>query len=283
MVITYKNRHGTIRMNGGGHNNAWQICEISGIGYPKKNYTYNSYASIIGQELNDISIPSRTITISGDISDRSQKAMSMATVMRILNEDGELFIQTGAKIRRARVRTLSFESDQRKTMYKKFVLQVESDNPFFFGRAPVQYKIFSRTNNLSSGFTFPGVFSRRNMEANVINCGDVETEPEIVISKPAESDVINGDNVVIVNTTTGAEIHLEHTMQPGETITINIPSRTIESNISGNILTELSLDSVLSNFVLPAGRNNIRCDSSDVTLSVSCKFEELYLEASHDE
>ena len=283
MVITYKNRHGTIRMSGGGRDNSWRIYEISGIGFPKKTFTYNTYAGVNGQELNAVSIPSRTITISGDISESSQKTLSMATVMRILNEDGELFIQTGGKIRRARVRTLSFEPDQRKTMYKKFVLQLESDNPFFFGRAPAQFAIFSRTKLLTAPFMLPTAFSRRNLGADVVNRGDVEAEPKLIFSKPLESDIVEGDNVVLTNATTGTTIHLERTMQPGETITISIPNRTIESSISGNILTEISLDTVLSDFVLPPGNNHITCDSSDVTLFVSCEFEELYLEASHDE
>lgn len=283
MNITYKNKHGTIRMNGGGNDNAWRIYEISGIGFPKKAFTYNTYAGVIGQELNSVSIPSRTITISGDISERSQAALSMAYVMRILNEDGDLTIQTGRKVRRAKVRTLSFDVDQRKAMYKKFVLQIESDNPFFFGRTAPQYSIFNRTMLLSSPFMLPQMFSRRDMGADVINSGDTATEPTIVITKPANSEIVTGDKVVLANTSTEAIITLNHTMQPGEIVTISIPDRTITSNISGNILTDISIGTVLSSFILQTGNNNITCGSSDTTLSVICKFEELYLEAAHDE
>lgn len=283
MVITYKNKYGTIRMNGGGHDNAWRIYEISGIGFPQKNFTYNTYAGIHGQELDSVSIASRIITISGDISERSQKVLSMASIMRILNEDGELRIQTGGKIRRAKVRTLSFEPEQRKSMYKKFVLQLEADNPFFFGSAPRKYAVFSRSALLTSPFMLPTAFSRRNMEADVINRGDVEAEPEIIISKPISSDVVEGDMVVLKNASTGSVLCLEHTVQPGEIITINISNRTIESNISGNIIIKISLDTVLRSFVLQPGKNSIVCDSSDISLLVSCEYEELYLEASHDE
>lgn len=283
MVITYKNKYGTIRMNGGGHENAWRIYDISGIGFPKKTFTYNTHTGVFGQELNTVSIPSRTITISGDISENAQRILRVSSIMKILNEDGELRIQTGRKIRRAKVRTLSFDIDERKTMYKKFVLQLESDNPFFWGRSATEIKVFSRTLLLSSPFILPTSFSKRNIFCNVFNGGDLETEPVFILSKPTASTVVDGDNVILTNRTTGASLHLEHTMQPGEEITVDIPNRTIVSNLSGNIIHEISLDTVLRNFILPTGNNNISCDSGDMTLSVLCRFEELYLEASHDE
>ena len=96
MVITFTNKHGTLRLNGGGTDNAWRILEISGIGFPKKHFTYHQYAGIFGQTLNTVSIPNRTITISGDILE-SARSISLARVMRIVNEDGELRIQTGKK------------------------------------------------------------------------------------------------------------------------------------------------------------------------------------------
>lgn len=283
MLIIYKNKHGTIRMNGGGRDNAWRIYDISGIGFPKKTFTYNTYAGVYGQELNAVSITSRTITISGDISEKSQRFLPVSSIMKILNEDGELQIQTGRKIRRAKVRTISFDIDERKTMYKKFVLQLESDNPFFYGHTQKKFSVFSRSSLLSSPFVFPTSFSKRNMFCNANNGGDMETEPVFVLSKPKESAVVEGDNVVITNRTTGTSVLLEHTMQPGEEITINIQERTIVSSLSGNIINKISLDTILSDFLLVPGNNTISCDSSDVTLSVFCNFEELYLEASHDE
>ena len=283
MVITYKNEHGAIRITGGGDDRAWRMTEITGIGFPKKSFTYNTYAGIYGQELNAVSMNSRTITISGDISRRAQKTLSMSKATRILNADGELSIQTRGKIRRAKVRTVSFEAQERKSEFKTFVLQLESDLPFFWGRGALTYNVFSQQKLLKTPFTLPCVFSKRHMEAAVINSGDAECEPVVTVSKPAGSAALDTDAVVITNEDTGAAVTLNHIMQPGETVTIDIPSRTVTSSISGNIIAEISDDTVLSAFVLRTGSNRISCSSGDISISVKCWFEELYLEASHDE
>lgn len=283
MVIYYKNEHGTIRINGGGTDRAWRMTEITGIGFPKKSFTYNTYAGVFGQELKTVSIPSRIITISGDISYDALKSLSMSQAIRILNTDGELSINTRGKIRRAKVRTLSFETPERKNAFKTFVLQIESDNPYFFGREPLAYAVYSQQKLLKSTFTLPCMFSKRNMSATVINGGDVECEPVITISKPAESAVVENDSVVIKNADFSDAITLNHTMAPGETVTVDIPNRTIMSSIFGSIISAISDDTVLSSFILRPGANEISCESGDISLSVSCAFEELYLEASHDE
>jgi hypothetical protein len=283
LILTYKNEYGTIRMAGGGKDNAWCVTEITGIGFPKRNFTYNTYAGVYGQELASVSIPSRTITISGDISAKAQKALPMHLAAKILNADGELSLQTGRKARRAKVRTLSFEVQERKMAYKTFVLQLESDNPYFWGPAPLSYSVFSRQNLLKSTFTLPCVFSRRNMSATVINNGDTECEPVLTIFKPEQSEVLESDTLIIKNEANGAVITLNHIMQPGETVTVDIPNRTIVSDSSGSILQEISDDTVLSAFVLLTGKNQVSCVSGDASLAVVCKFETLYLEASHYE
>ena len=259
------------------------MTEITGIGFPKRNFTYNTYAGVYGQELASVSIPSRTITISGDISANAQKALPMHLAAKILNADGELSLQTGRKARRAKVRTLSFEVQERKMAYKTFVLQLESDNPYFWGPAPLSYSVFSRQNLLKSTFTLPCVFSRRNMSATVINSGDAECEPVLTIFKPEQSEVLESDTLIIKNEANGAVITLNHIMQPGETVTVDIPNRTIVSDSSGSILQEISDDTVLRSFVLLTGKNQVSCVSGDASLAVVCKFETLHLEASHYE
>ena len=188
MVITYKNEHGTIRLNGTGRDNAWCIYEIAGIGFPKKNYTYNSYAGVIGHEVSTETVPSRVITISGDIPEGTQKNLSMSRAMRILNTDGELTIRTGSKTRRAKVRTLDFSTDEKKSVFKKFVLQVEADIPYFFGANTLKRKVFSRRGVLATPFVLPCVFGVRNTFADITNTSDVECEPIIKIFKPVSDD-----------------------------------------------------------------------------------------------
>lgn len=284
MVITYSNEYGTIRMNGTGKDNAWCICEITGIGFPKKNYTYNTYAGIIGHEKNTETVPSRVMTISGDIPETAQKSLSLSRAMRILNADGELTIQTGNKVRRAKVRTLDFTPAERKSVFKSFVLQIEADIPYFFGMDTLKYNVFSREGTLSSPFVLPCEFGRRNTYADIFNTGDVECEPIIEVYKPkTEDDTTYSMPLVIKNETANVTITLNHVMVSGETVIIDIPNRKITSDVCGNLLNEISLDTILRNFVLKTGKNRVSFDSDDKTLLVACSFEEMYLEASHDE
>ena len=285
MVITYTNEHGRIQLNGTGNDNAWCIYEIAGTGFLKKNYTYNAYVGIMGHELNTQTIPSRVITISGDIPETAQKSMSMSDVIRILNTDGELEILTKNKCRRAKVRTIDFSADEKKSVFKKFVLQLESDVPYFFGANTVKYNIYSREGCLTSPFILGDApFSIRTTYADIVNMGDVECEPIIKISKPILDDDTEYERpLVIKNETTGTTLTLEHIMSPGETVTIDIPNRKITSDMYGNLLNEISLDTVLMEFVLVPGKNKVSFDSDDKTLFAECIFDELYLEASHDE
>ena len=285
MVITYSNEHGKIRLNGTGKDNAWCINEISGIGFLKKNYTYNTYAGVMGHELSSQTIPSRVITISGDIPKAAQNSLSMSRVVKILNTDGELNISTKNKHRRAKVRTLDFSADEKRSVFKKFVLQLESDIPYFFGGDIVKYNLFSRKGVLSSPFVLGETpFSVRTTYADVINTGDVECEPIIIINKPTFNDNNKYERpLVIKNETTDTSLTLNHILSPGETVTIDIPNRKITSNMSGNLINTISIDSVLRDFILLPGKNKISFDSDDKTLRADCVFDALYLEASHDE
>lgn len=286
MDITYTNKLGTVRMSGHGRKNAWRIIEISGIGFPKKTFKYNTFAGIYGQELASVEINSRTITIKGEIPKDSQDAQSMANVMRILNTDGELRIQTGKKIRKAKARISDFQPEQRKSIFKTFTLQLVMDNPFFFGDSPVSVSVYKRVPLLASSFTFPMEFSRRVMSAAIVNSGDVPAEPIITIKK-IESSKTESYNSIALTLALGTEytstVTLNHTIIAGETVVLDIPNRKVTSNISGNIIGSISEDTVLSDFVIPPGVGMVSVDTVDTGLSVVCEFNNQYVEASHDE
>ncbi len=286
MIVTYQNQFGTIRMSGHATKYGWRILEISGVGFPKKTFKYNTFSGIYGQELASVDINNRTITIHGEIPEVAQDAISMAHVMRILNTDGELRIQSGTKVRRAKARTIDFQPEQKKSRYKSFTLQLMMDNPFFYGENPVSVAVYRKVFMLSSPFELPCMFSRRVMSASLVNSGDVDAEPIITIEKP-ESSTLEPDDSLSITLALGSEysstITLNHAITAGETVVIDIPNRKITSSVSGNIIGSISTDTVLSGFVIPPGVGLVSVNSTDTSLSVVCEFENQYVEASHDE
>jgi len=282
MLLTYKNEHGTIRLGGGGTRDAFRILEMHGNGFLDKQFTYNAYAGLPGHTLATETVASRVMTISGDVIKDHPAALPMSRVIKILNTDGVLTISCGSKVRRMPVRTLSFETEQVRAKIYRFVWQIEGDNPYFLGRAPVSFRIYKREHTLCSPFVLPCAFSSRTVRASVSNRGDCKAEPTLIIKKGAQDPVRQDMPVRITNETTGASIFLNHTIKPGETVTIDIPSRTIQSDVSGTLISSLSEDSVLASFTLTPGVNVISCETSDISLTLSLTFDELYLEAMDD-
>ena len=122
------------------------------------------------------------------------------------------------------------------------------------------------------------------MTAAIINSGDVPAEPVITISKSATADTAAKVLTLTMEAEgTKTEIVLNYSISAGETVTVDIPNRKITSSVSGNIICKLGLRSVLSDFVVPPGFGLMSVDTVDTALSISCSFENQYLEASHDE
>ncbi|MBQ7791930.1 MAG: phage tail family protein, partial [Clostridia bacterium] len=126
---------------------------------------------------------------------------------------------------------------------------------------------------LTSSFTLPCAFSSRSDRVSVVVTGDCATEP--VISVQALEDL---SFLSLRNEATGAEIKIECPVSAGDTVTVDIKSRRIESAQSGSFLSYLSADSYLGSFKLEEGENEI-CVSADGAVCATLSYSNLFREA----
>lgn len=278
MNITFENKFGKITMAGGGQTSAWKIKEITGLGIPEKSYTFNTYAGAAGQELSTVSVLARTITVNVDIDCRKPQP-SMSRAARILNADGTLIVHHGTKHRTISCRCVSFTKNEKKTAFFEGVLQFVADNPYFHDCREQKVVISHRVDKLALPFTLPAVFSTRVSEADLVVSGDAASEPVICLvgADPENTDYAD-NSVTIQNTVTGNFVKLNYKISCGEQVVIDIPNRTITSNMQENMFRYLSDDSFLNQFVLQSGANHVVC-TTNVRVNAYCVYQNNYLEA----
>lgn len=277
MNITFKNQHGTITMCGKNQKNAWKIKEITGLGLPEKQYTYETYANVPGQTVSAAVVLPRTITISVDMG-KEQRGMTITRTARILGEEGVLTIYNGAKVRAIRCRCTSFTKEEKNVPVYKGVMQFVADNPYFSDAEEKRVVLANHTNTLSSPFVLPTPFSTRETENDVIVQGDTVAEPILYI-RHIQSN--GASDIKIINRTTGASLTLSYGLEPGEILEINIRDRrVIKHTEQGEIsaVETLSNDSFLNTFTLCCGVNHLAVECSDYVLA-ECVYSNAYQEA----
>ena len=136
----------------------------------------------------------------------------------------------------------------------------------------------------SGTFVLPCMFTRRITKVNVVNIGDVDTEPIIKIR--LNGGTYNGTGgtpgtLVIRNESTNQhiELNLENAENTKEVI-VDIPNRKIYSQDNKNLIHHLAPTSFLSDFWLQKGQNEICVDNYiSESCVVECEFSNKYIEA----
>ncbi len=283
MQVTFKNEYGTLDFKGGGNKERLRLLKIEGLGLPKKEYNVTGYSGQPGQELISQKDLARTITLSADITPiQTTLQNEIKRMAKILYYPGELTIRSNGVRRSISCRCTSFDEPERfgKTIAKA-VLQFVCDNPYFTDEEAETKSIYYVTNNIKGSFKLPMAFSSRLSRGNVINLGDADSEPKILLYTEVFVENPETYGINIINHTTGQSIKLEHYMQEGEEIIIDIPNRKITSNKKGDIISAMSKDTFLSNFWLGVGNNDIEVIDSAVgeRISVVMEYNNKYLEA----
>lgn len=123
--------------------------------------------------------------------------------------------------------------------------------------------IFLAENRLTNSTVFPAVFSVRKNKSVVTNDGDADTWPHITIlcETPNQSDIS------VINETTGSSFTLQYTMCAGERIEIDMKSKTVISDLTGNLINKV--DRINAFWSYGQGANRITC-SADGIYIVSC-------------
>lgn len=308
--ITYQNENGKLDFKGGSGRNAWRILEIDGLGLTSKSFETAQYPASVGQRTLSESIEARTITIQCDVTSiqsqyngAASKRWEISKALKILNEPGTLLIADDSRIRKINAHCVEAAQGERHGGYVVFAMQFVCDYPYFEDRDTKTVPLFkveyllgsaarwyfkdgqlTKENTESGTFTLPCMFTRYTSKANVVNIGDVETEPIIRIR--LNGGTYNGvegtpGTLVIHNETTNQQIELNLGDAEGTTeVIVDIPNRKIYSQDNKNLIHHLAPTSFLSDFWFQKGGNQIRVDNyiSESCL-VTCEFSNKYVEA----
>ncbi len=276
MQLIYENELGRIIL-GGGKNDSINITEIQGLSFPETYANTVKYSGVPGQTVVSVSILPRTITVSGDIKDKTGiLAQKIATV---LSKEGTLYVVSERRKRKIDARCTSFIPEKKKRIFIPFSAQFVCDSPYFEDSNETRESVFKKVNLTKSEFVLPYMFSKRNTEARVINRGTYVNEPVFEITVSDYASCPNG--IVIDNHTTEKSIKLLCDVLKDECITVDIRKRKVWSNLRGNLLSKLSDESILSDMGLAVGINNISVLAEDEPgfLHVVCKYTNSYVEA----
>ncbi len=289
--ITYQNDIGKLDFKGGKGRNPWRILEIEGLGLTSKSFETAQYPATIGQRTLSETIGARTISIQCDVNSigshyggTSSNRWEISKALKILNEPGTLLISDGTRARKINARCVEAVQGERHGGYSVFAIQFVCDYPYFEDKETSKVPLFKVEHLLEGTFMLPCMFTRRIAKANVVNIGDVDTEPIIRIS--LNGGTYNGTagtpgTLVIRNETTKQEIELNlGDAESTKEVIVDIPNRKIYSQDNKNLIHHLAPTSFLSDFWLQKGQNLIGVDNYiSESCVVECEFSNKYVEA----
>lgn len=276
MKLIYENEMGRVTLSGGGKH-AVRITACHGLSFPETEADTVRYPDTPGQIVTTISVLPRTITVAGDILDKTGREVSR--IMGVFSVPGKLFVQSARFQRVILARTVSFLPEERRGGFVPYTLQLVCDDPYFSDVHPEEVPVATRVKHIASSMTLPAVFSTRTNSAKVVNRGSVRVMP--CLSVTAESEATFPKGLVLENRTTGARLALSLTLSPKETLTIDTENRKIFTEKQTNLLGSLQSDCVMSAFFLVPGMNELvlSAEEEPAKLSASCRFYHRYGEA----
>lgn len=268
MKMIIKNEFGSFEL-GGGCNSSARIQSIVGLGLPTKEPERINFSGQAGQLTKSVRDLSRTITVAFDFNGCQKE---IERLYKILYYPVELVFTFGTRRRKISARCIN-PQEVESIMYQKlyrYAIQFVCDNPYFSDFYNTKIAVFNRENqfpNVSEEGNWyvqlPAVATVRTIAANILNSGEIGVYPIIHIYNSAGQIALMSEfsGIIITNESTGAKIELDYSPADGEEITIDLASRKITSDISGNIINCISDDTNLSKFFLELGNNKITCEN----------------------
>ena len=266
MEIVIQNKNGKLEIGGGSHPTA-KLIEIAGLGLPVSEPNTIRYAGQPGYKILDRVDMERTITMSLDFHGIPFDVMK---IYRILQEECELlFFMGGArrKIKGFCLNPTEAENIIFRRMYK-IVLQFVCESPYFEDFSDKVISLSSRTDLFPTSFegglgyiTLPAIATKRTATITADNQGDVDVYPTVTVVAEEGSNLL-----LISNLTTGKNITINKDITAGEKIVFDIGNRTINSDLSGSLLNYISNDTLMSEFVLQRGVNELIATNGELDL-----------------
>lgn len=280
LTLRYENELGTVVMCGGGSTSFLRITAIEGLGLVTREYNTAVYSGYDGQETLSSKAVARSITVALELASTSA-AERIREVLRVFGSAGMLYIEEGSVKRRIYCSQVQLSDITRvlRGQIGTFAVQLVCDNPFFEDAEDTVVALYKKTKRLSTPFTLPTDFGTLTLGGRIEIKGAVSVEPIITLYYPLA--LAAEESVTLTNETTGKRIRLDYAPQQGDTVTLDIKNRKVLSTVGGNLISRLSDDSFLGDFVLTRGINVISVDVGDVTagFTVECRYNNLYSEA----
>lgn len=245
MKITLENKYGSIRMSGGGDENV-RICSVTGLGIPAyERRCYSSY-DFDGVVESVRRVPSRTISVGGDIIGGREVYSKM---LKILSYPCEMIIEDKDLRRMIHISSCEMDFVKKGSIYTRFALNMSCDDPYFYDCEDTVAGLYSRKKLISKDTVLPAMFSSRVSCTSIKILSERIVEPVITILGKRNSDNDEG-RIEIKNAVTGAVFTLDYVPEDDELVTIDVMNRTITSDIKGNIINCISDDSYISDLVI---------------------------------
>ncbi len=287
MELIFENEYGSLRFRGKRSRNnsvpALYTKKVTGLGFPEREEMVRQFVGEAGQHFISQRELARIIGISADLCGSHNLQGSISKMMEILYYPGKLTIQSGLIHRCIMCRCSGFEEGEwHGNNILSLALQFTCDQPFFSGASRHKEMLFLRRDLIQGQMTLPCVFTERVSRKVMINQGAIRVEPVILLHCSKQNNTeADSDNLSVINHRTGQKIELLYTMQPGETVTIDIPNRQVTSNLTGDITAQLTPDSFLSDFWLEPGENLLEGVSKLAwdTICISLSYDHQYIEA----
>ncbi len=276
-ILKYVSQGGTVKMGGALSN--IRITALSGFELPPKQYETIEFATENGVTTTGSKDMARTLTISGNIYGGQR---DISKILKALYYEGTLYCEFGTVRRKIDCKVINMSDVERlgQSGINSFTVQLQADYPYFNDYTDTTTVISSSQDLINGTFTLPCVWTEYIQSGIVNNTGDKLIFPVITLTAVSSAESTTG-TVSVTNETTGAAITLDYVIAENEVITIDLSTRRIKSSINGNITNVITDDTVLSEFYLDYGKNNIAFSSSaeNQVLLAEITFNRLYLMA----
>ena len=257
MRIEIRSKNGSFEIGGGSHS-VGRLLEIDGIGLPSSTVQQSTFAGMPGYVASDRTDNARTITMSVDLS---MDATGIERIYRVLQEECEILFFIENKCKKITGICLNPSDAEKIILGKlyKLVMQFECPHPYFADYSLTVVSLATRIDqfpttieNGQGYITLPAIATKRYPSKKIVNDGYLVIYPVITVIANT-----NLAGIKISNLTTGKHIALEYEIVAGEEITIDIPEREITSSIHGSVLNKITDDTILSEFYLDYGDNEL--------------------------
>lgn len=285
MRIVIQNEYGRFEA-GSSRRFAIHITDIAGIGLLSKEVTGVSFAGQPGRTVTAVRDTERTITIAFEIYGGARE---IEKIYRCIYHPVDIIFFLDDRRRRISGRCVN-AADAEKIIYhrlNKLVLQFVCDDPYFHDYDTTQVNLNMPVNKLPNTLdggewyiTLPTIATEIITRTDIINYGDTILYPVFKVKRQAAQAMARtaAHGLVLTNHTTGKTLEINYEITADDELTIDLDRRKIISAKNGVVTGSLADGSVMSEFCLLEGKNDISAESLNLAdlLEVTVEYNNNY-------